>query len=159
MAEELPKLRGFTGEWQPYEDAIYEVFLTTVVRANLNFQGIRISCQYRPESKGKHYSFWHLISEGDDEENRTPDLQRCERIEWIGWIIANAETCSDIVYWNNNRGESSHIVILHKVSRYAVILAERNGYYMLRSAYPVTERRFQKMLAEHKACNSGPRKG
>ncbi len=161
MANGLPKLAEFGGDWQAYEDAIYEIFLRTIVKANLTFGGLPISCQFRPASKNKHYGFWHLISEGEaqDEDSRTPDMRRCERIEWVGWMIRNADTCGDIIYWNNTRGGSTHVVILHRTEKFAVVLAARTDYYLLKSAYPVTERRYERMLAEHRACSSGPRKG
>lgn len=31
---------------------------------------------------GKEATFWHMIQEGRIEEDRTPDIRRCERIRW-----------------------------------------------------------------------------
>ena len=102
---------------------------------------------------GKHFSFWHLISTGNDEENRTPDLRRCERISWIGWIISNIDTDPEITWWQNARGRNTHIVILHELEAYAVILAERNNYYMLKTAYTVTPRRVANLIRERDQAN------
>jgi hypothetical protein len=79
----LPDLFLFTGDWQCYEDKLYQIYLDEIVNAGLSFNGLPIRCQYRPESKNKHFGFWHLISEGEIETDRTPDLRRCERIHWI----------------------------------------------------------------------------
>jgi len=155
----LPPLVPLEGEWQEYEDRLYELFQQSLIRANHTFLGVRIAYRRHPEAKGKHSAFWHLISEGDTEEDRLPDTQRCERISWPGWIISNAATCDEIIYWNNVRNGVTNIVLLHTAERYAVVLGQRNGYYLLLSAYPVKSRRFQQMIAESAACLSDPRKG
>lgn len=141
MAMELPPLRIFSGDWQAYEDALYEIYLDSVVRAGITFQGLPVKSQYRPETKGKGFSFWHLISEGSREEDRTPDLRRCERIHWYSWVINNAETIEDISWWENRRGTNTHVVLWLESESFAVVLAKRNGYYLIKTAYMVKSKR------------------
>lgn len=83
----LPDLFLFNGDWENYENALYQIYLDDIVNAQLQFRGLSISCQYRPESKNKHFGFWHVISEGEIEDDRTPDFRRCERIRWIAYLI------------------------------------------------------------------------
>lgn len=137
----LPALVPFCGDWSRYEDDLYEIYLKTIVCSGLKFQGLPVKTQYRPPTKNKGYCFWHLISEGEKEDDRTPDLRRCERIRWIAWLIENAETHGDLCWWENSRGSNRHIVIWHEKENFAVVLAKRNGYFLLKTAYWVKEQR------------------
>lgn len=131
----LPELILFDGDWPRYVERLYAVYLNTVVNGNLRFEGLKISCQFRPASQGKHFGFWHVISEGEIEDDRLSNFRRCERIGWIAYLIANAGTDSEISWWKNKRKSNKHVVIWHEDENFVVILAERNGYYLLKSAY------------------------
>lgn len=136
-----PDLIPFTGDWASYENDIYEVFLESFVRPQILFDGIPVKATYRPETRGKHFSFWHVISEAPhpgnrNEEDRIPDLSRCERIRWIAWAI---EQCcienSGVTWWHNKRGRDTHVVIWAEPWDFAVVLAKRRDYYVLKTAY------------------------
>ncbi len=145
----LPPLIPFFGDWDSYEEELYQNYLKTVVNAGLQFLGTRVTCPYRPATKGKHFSFWHIISEGEKEEDREPDLKRCARISWIGWMIKNADISDDLKWWENKRGKNTHVVIWHEQESFAVVLAKRNGCYMLKTAYWVKSRRADDFRREH----------
>lgn len=138
---EPPALLLIEGDWQSYEDAIYEAFLESFVRPDVTFRGCSVSAPYRPESRGKHFSFWHVISEAPhpgnrNEEERVPDFRRCERIRWITWAIQGADAEQDgISWWENQRGRDTHVVIWAERWDFAVILGKRRDYYVLKTAY------------------------
>lgn len=144
----LPDLFPFNGNWESYEDSLYQIYLNDIVNAGLSFKGLSISCQYRPESKKKHFGFWHVISEGTQEEDRTPDFRRCERIRWIAYLIKNAETHPEISWWENKRSGNTHVVIWHEIENFVVILAKRNNYYLLKSAYNAELHRIKTFIKE-----------
>ena len=149
----LPELCPFHGNWPPYEDELFTIYLQTVARGQLTFQGCEVRCQYMPATKGKGYAFWHVISEGKVEDERTPDLRRCERIRWIAWFIANVDRDDRLVWWENRRGNNTHVVIWMASENFAVILAKRNNYYSLKSAYMVAKYRaedFRRELATYR---------
>jgi len=137
----LPELFSFHGDWPAYENEIYAVFVETVVKADLKFRGLTIRVQYAPSTNGKGFRFWHLIAEGEREEDRTPDMRRCERIGWIAWLITNAETHSKLSWWENERFNNTHVVIWHEEESFAVVLAKRKGYYVLKTCYLVRSKR------------------
>jgi hypothetical protein len=144
MGNPLPKLmvlNDFNGNWDKYLDAIYQVFLEEVVNGKLTYNDLPIRVQFRPMSKGKGYGFWHLIQEGEIEEDREPDLRRCERIRWIAWVIKNLGEEGNILWWISMRGSSENVVLWHKNENYAVILAKRNNYFLLKTAYVVKPNR------------------
>jgi len=147
-----PDLIEFGGDWEIYQEQIYEVFRITICDAALTFQGLKVAIKKHPEYKDKHFSFWHITSEGEREEERTPDLRRCERMGWVKWLITNCESHPGISYWENKRGSQKHVVIWCEEHKYAVILAKRNGYYLLKTAYVVSddrEKSFKKERAEY----------
>lgn len=146
-----PELFSFSGEWEPYETALYKIFQETLLNEISYFQGTRIGIKKVPEYKGKHFVFWHLISEGEKEEERTPDMRRCERLGWVKWIIENCDTCPDISWWENKRGSQKHVVIWYEKGNYAVVLARRNNYYLLKTAYLVNPRRAKSFTQERES--------
>lgn len=137
----LPELFPFHGDWDRYEEELYEIYLETIIRSGLTFGGVRVNAKRAPETKKKGFTFWHLISEGEIEEDRNPDLRRCERIRWVAWAIQNAISHSDLSWWENKRGGSIHVVIWHEKEGFAVILAKRNGYFVLKTTYMVKKYR------------------
>lgn len=146
MSESLPalfRLSDYQGDWERYLEALYQIFLDEVVNAGLMFQGLPVRVQFRPMTHGKGFGFWHLISEGQgpNEEERTPDLRRCERLRWIAWLIRNVESKNSIRWWENRRGGNTHVVLWLPAHDFAVVLAKRQGYYLLRTAYVVSPHR------------------
>ncbi|MHB0991030.1 MAG: hypothetical protein ACYC3O_04475 [Burkholderiales bacterium] len=150
----LPELILFDGNWPGYVERLYSVYLDTVVNGNLRFEGLKISCQYRPASQGKHFGFWHVISDGEVEEDRLPNFRRCERINWIAYLIANAKIDPGITWWKNKRKNNTHIVIWHEAENFVVILAERGNYYLLKSAYCAESHRRATFIRERELFKS-----
>lgn len=154
-----PELLPFSGDaskWAEYENLIYEAFMDSFVRPLVEFRGWKVSAQFRPETKGKGFSFWHTISEALDpknrnEEDRIPNFRRCERIRWIRWVIENAES-DGFLWWENSRGRDTHVVIWAKGYDFAVVLAKRKNYYLLKTAYAeIKPHRMAAFEAEWKA--------
>jgi hypothetical protein len=151
---EPPALLTFEGDWCNYEDQVYEVFMDTFVRADVRFRGIRVKAQYRPETRGKGFSFWHVISEAPhpgnrNEADRIPDPRRCERIGWIAWVIEQASNRADhFSWWENRRERDTRTVIWAERCDFVVVLAKRKGYHLLKTAYcdlkPHRKRSFEK---------------
>lgn len=85
-----------------------------------------------------------MISEGSIENERLPDLRRCERIRWSRPIIEHTDLL-EIKVWQNTRrrGEIRILIWFEKVD-YLIVLAKRkpkttkNEYILLCTAYPVT---------------------
>ena len=130
-----PELVIFSGEWEPHQEALFQIFKKAFLDNTVQFQGLPVRIKKHPAYKEKHFAFWHLISEGEKEEERTPDMRRCERLPWVSWVIENCEKCSDISCWENKRGSQKHAVIWYEKENYVVILAKRKGYFLLKTAY------------------------
>lgn len=157
----LIPLSNYAG-WQAYEDAIYAIYLETVAHAGLTFCGSQVKVRFRPETKHKGYGFWHLISEAPDQRNRNeddriPDLRRCERVRWVAWCIQNADAGeAGFSWWENERGRETHIVVWAEQQDFAVVLAKRQTqegprFYLLKTAYCLRGRTIEKFRKERDA--------
>lgn len=149
-------------DWQTYEDAIYTIYLETVAHAGLSFCGSPVKVRYMPQTKRKGYGFWHLISEAPDqcnrsEDDRIPDLRRCERVRWVAWCIQNADAgVAGFSWWENERGRETHVVLWAEQHDFAVVLAKRQTeqgplFYLLKTAYCLRNRTMQKFRKERDA--------
>lgn len=147
----IPELIPFHGDWDRYEDELYDVYTETLSRAELTAFGQKVQLRHVPMSKGKGFGFWHIISEGKVESERTINFRRCERIRWVAWIIANATTESCLTWWPTERDGRRSIVIWAEQEGFAVILAQRNGYLLLVTAYCVQSRRAAAFRKEREA--------
>jgi hypothetical protein len=149
----LPAIVAFSGDWETYLDAIYELYLDEVIRNALTFKGKPIRARHDPATHNKGFAFWHVISTGEKEDDRLPDLRRCERIRWIRWAITMADQgAAGVLCWTNERtfrrGTTERTLIFCEAIDYLVILEERDRVYMLVSAYPVFERNKRKLKKE-----------
>ena len=128
-------------DWKLYLERVHRVYLDTIARAYLQFDGWPVRQRFFPSDEGKAFTFWHMVTTGDLEAERTPDEKRCERIGWVAWTIANAKADPSISWWENTRRSNTNVVLWLPDQSYAVILSKRTGYYVLTSAYEVKEHR------------------
>ena len=129
-----PPLLVFHGDWHRYEHELYRVFIEDIAQAGLQFHGQAVSCRRQPVTAGRWAAFWHLVQEGRSEEERTPDLRRCERLRWIRWIIENAGIHPEIDEWQNRRKREINTLLWYR-EEYLVVLSQRRDYWLLKTAY------------------------
>jgi len=144
---ELIRLESFGGDWKFYLESIYQIFKRDFVYSQPFYNGERIRYKRYPNNQGKESTFWHLISDGKVEEDRIPDLRRCERIPWPKPIVVN-NGCPEIKIWENTRKSKTRILFWLEEKEYLVVLERRKNYLLLWTAYltdqPHTKRKLQK---------------
>lgn len=146
---ELIELSQFGGNFAQYLEAVYEIFTNEFIRSRPIFRGTRLALKKFPVTDGKEATFWHMTSEGADEQNRLPDLRRLERIKWPSFIINNSEH-PYLRVWENTRGTKTNILIMHEDENYVVILRKGNGYLLPWTAYLIEyEWRKKKFIKEY----------
>lgn len=161
------ELNDSGGNWDHYLEMIYDRFCEDMVIKKVRFQGVPVAVRKIPESMGKGYGFWHCISEGQEEQDRIPDMERCKRIGWIRAIIEHAE-CDEIDCWQNFRGTEKNHLLWYR-EQYLVVIAERKAsvegkkYYLLKTAYCTTVNwKIEKLRKErdaYKKTDAAPRDG
>lgn len=135
----LPKLEQMTdygGDWRRYLCALYGIFCSDFIRSKPRFRGVPLALKRHPIIADKEATFWHIISEGNIEEERLPNMRRCERIRWPRPAIENCD--DDVVkVWTELRGSERRTHIWLEPESYLVVLNERKGYTLLWTAYIV----------------------
>ena len=145
------RLTEFGGEWSQYIEAVYAYFKVDFIDSQPMYRDRRVLPRREPMSDGKEAAFWHLVSEGEQEDDRLPDLRRCERIRWPRPVI---EHCSvpEVKLWENERRGKKNVCMWLESPDYLVVLGVRNGYLVLLTAYPVEHHHRRRVLqAEYEA--------
>ncbi len=134
-------LQEHGGDWPSYLAAVYNAFTQDFIADKPNFPGKRVGLKRYPLREDKEATFWHFVSEGSTEEERLPDLRRCERIAWPRPIIdelhalvrGNARVCC----WTQKRRGAKRIVIALADFSYLVVLDDRGDFVLPWTAYLV----------------------
>ena len=148
---DLVLLDGHGGNWDRYLKVIYNFFTKDFVDDQPTYHGKKLALKRFPMYEGKEATFWHIISEGIIEDDRTPDLRRCERIRWPRPVIENSSD-PDIKIWENNRHHETRVCILLDSADYLVVIARRQGYDLFWAAYPITRPHHKrKLIKEYEA--------
>ncbi len=148
---DLLYLENFGGDFNKYFNAVYNVFDNHFIKSNPYFQGVKISAQKFPLVDGIHKTFYHITHEGEDENNRTPDFRRMERIRYPKFSI---EKCphNEFLVWKNKRGKDNRVLIFNEVEGYLIVLTERKGFNLFWTAYYIEQNhRKRKLIAEYDA--------
>jgi len=148
----LPELVLFEhseNDWEKYLKVLYDYFLADFVCSKPAFRGKKVAIKRYPLAEdGKEATFWHIISEGDTEDERIPDLRRCERIRWPKPVIEHSED-NEIKVWENDRKGEKRICIWFEAMEYLVVLAKRKDIILFWTAYLITkEHRKKKLIKE-----------
>lgn len=142
---ELVKFEDFEGKWEKYLPELYKIFDEDFIKSKPVFRGTTLALKRHPIIEGKEYTFWHIISEGDIENERTPDFRRCERIKWVRKIIENSED-QVIKFWENNHRGERRFCLWFESHDYLIVLGQRKSYILLVTAYPVTQNHTKRKL-------------
>jgi len=147
---ELVFLGDFGNEWKPYIEAVYEMFRRDFIQSKPRFRGRKIALKRLPLIDGKECTFYHITHKGSDEQNRIPDLRRCERIGWARPVIEECDTW-ELKVWPQKHGSELRICIwLEREGEpdYMVILADRKTHILLWTAF-VIEYPHEKRKRQH----------
>lgn len=144
--------------WPDYIDAVYTVFREDFVENQPQFEGRWVRFRRDPIFDGKEAGFWHCTSEGPREDERTPDLRRCERIRWLRAVIEHSTDERVDVWTSDRRGEFRTTLWFNE--EYLIVLADRGRYWQLITAF-VTDREHtrRKLRKERDECQAGDENG
>jgi hypothetical protein len=155
----LIRIVDFDNKMPAYIEAVYVCFKKDFVDSRPEFRGIRLGLKKHPQQNGKEATFWHLITEGEREEDRTIAINRCERIGWPAPVIRHSED-AEIRCWTNRRSSETRILIWLVADDYLVVLTERKGYILPWTAYTLTygntKRKLEKEYEAYKKARGSP---
>lgn len=146
---DLVLLDDYGGNFANFENAVYSIFSRDFIHSKPAYNGRSISLKIYPLQNNKECTYYHITHEGKDEENRTPDLRRMERIGFPRPIIENSNH-SDLKVWKNTRGKRTRILILHETEQFLVVLEERENYILFWTSYCVSySSNMRKLIKEY----------
>ncbi len=135
----LPNLYGLDackGDPLVYIDNLYKYYKEEI-KYGLTYNGKPISCRKSPIFDNKEDSFHHLTCKCfEKNEDREPDLRRCERLTWIkpGIMGDHKEKHCFKMYIKEIRG-TNKIHLFDEQDRYLIVLEERKTYVLLVTAF------------------------
>lgn len=160
MAEQeevaLPEMICFSdfNDWTPFIENVFNVFKADFMDRKPNFRGMKMQLKYHPKVDDKPCTFYHMTHEGEDEQNRTPELRRSERMPWAFPVIENGDNWR-LKIWPQVRKNKHRLCIwleLEGEPDYFVVLDIRENYVLPWTAF-VAEYNHQKekKLREYRA--------
>lgn len=148
---DLMYLADYQGDFKAFLSAVYSVFENDFIRSQPLYEGLKVAVRRYPEMDGLHRTFYHITHEGEDEENRQPDIRRMERIRYPKFVIEQNQH-PEILIWKNRRGKDERILLFNERENYIVVLTERKEFYLFITAYLVdTAHRKRSLLKEYEA--------
>ena len=129
-----PELIPWDSDWDKYNEKIFEHYKEYYCsNKKLYFDGMQVKTRRYPIQNGKYGGYWHIIGGNDG----IPDRKRCERLLWARVLIEHYELDEVLVWEEPSRHDGSikDVVFWARELNYYAILAKRNGYWVLRSAY------------------------
>lgn len=109
----------------------------------------------------KESTYWHFITDGNVEDERQCDFNRCARIKWPRAMMERCPTGrpaeDDVVlWWKTVRNNEQRYVLALPDFSYIVILVDRGEFVLPWTAYTVEERhRRAKLSREYEAYWEG----
>jgi|SRR5690625_3930577 len=146
---DLIHFEEYNGDFSKYLQAVYSIFHKDFIHSYPSYENVRVSVRKYPEVEGMHRTFYHMTHEGEDEENRQPDIRRMERIRFPRFVVDN-HVHDTILVWKNRRGKDTRTLLYSETENYLVVLTERKEYYLFITAYLVERKHRQdKLLKEY----------
>lgn len=135
---DLIYFNDYAGDFKSYFKAVYAVFENDFIKSQPKYEGLKVSAQKHPEVDGIHRTFYHITHEGEDEQDREPDIRRMERIRFPKFVITNCSH-SQLLVWEKNIGRDERIHILNEEERYLVVLTKRKEYLLFWTAFYIED--------------------
>jgi hypothetical protein len=141
-----------------------EIYIKLLTRKRYLWLGKPVVMRRNPPDKyGRPRTFSHLISEGPvGEDDRTPDIRRCERLHWIDFILDHVNDRVSIRCWKNIRKAKNGVEVERTILwlweyDYVVVLEERAEFVLLKTAYFVEQEHRKENLEKEWGSASDPR--
>ena len=138
---ELLLLEHAGGNWGIYLDRLHARFAADFIDSKPTWPGKRVGVKRHPEYDGKSATFWHLISDGDVEAERLPNMRRCELIGWPRPMMDEFDeadpgtTACRIVWWKESRRNEERYLLAPEDFSYIVVVADRGDYVLPWTAF------------------------
>ena len=151
---DIIELKNFDSDFGNYENAVFERYNKVKDLSNVRINNLPLKHKKYPTENNRDCTFLHITTSSDSGGNkrlkeweRNSELRRLERIEWPFFILKECfDSCDKIFTWENKRKGKIRFLIWCPEIEYLIILDSRKSFYLLWTAYPVTESHRKKKL-------------
>ncbi|MCC7455240.1 MAG: hypothetical protein IT222_13810 [Crocinitomix sp.] len=148
---DLIYFEDYDGNFKSYFDAVYRIFSSHFLKSTPYFEGVRVTAPRYPEVDGLSRTFYHITHQGDNEQNREPDIRRMERIRFPKFKIEN-HPHAELLIWEKEMGRDIRIHILNVSESYLLVLNRRKDYLLLWTAFYIEHNHtLKKKLKDYEA--------
>lgn len=142
-------LEEYKGDFKSYFNAVYKIFSAHFLKSNPYFDGVQVTAPRYPEVDGLSRTFYHITHQGEDEQNREPDIRRMERIRYPKFKI-DTHPHAELLVWEKVMGRDTRIHILNVSESYILVLNKRKDYLLLWTAFYIEQKHtVKKKLKEY----------
>lgn len=145
------KLSDHGGDWETYIASLYKLFSENYIDHTVKYNAKNVNIITEKMIDGKVRSFWHIITEGQYDDNRIPNLDRCSKVHWARHIIEESGECIHYKTWikyHDKTGRNRYYIWCDHLN-YIVIFEDRHTHYTLITAYVVDKYREKKYKKEY----------
>ena len=132
------------GSWDVYMDVLYAIFKKAFIDSKPKVGKVVFRLKYKPLFQDRAYTFYHMTHKGNIEDERLPDMRRCERLPWCRPTIEKADVYN-LCFWEEVRKGHHRVCIWLQAednnnnvaieNNYFVILEVREGYVLPWTAF------------------------
>jgi hypothetical protein len=120
---------------EEYGEVLYAFFKTDFLDSLPAWPEKRVGLKRLPLMRGKEATFWHFLTDGEDEEARQVDFLRCERIRWPRPVIEaftnRQPTATDrVIWWKNKRKLDTNFLIALPDFSYLFVVRDQGEYVL-----------------------------
>ena len=131
-------LEDYGGDYHRYIDAVYTIFKNDFIKHKTLWGTHKLNLKFNPIFQDRAYTFYHMTHEGEVEDERTPDLRRCECLPWAKPTLQNTQLWQ-LKFWRQERKNSKNRICIwldnEDDTDYYVILEVRESYVLLWTAF------------------------
>ena len=131
-------LEDYGGDYHRYIDAVYTIFKNDFIKHKTLWGTHKLNLKFNPIFQDRAYTFYHMTHEGEVEDERTPDLRRCECLPWAKPTLQNTQLWQ-LKFWRQERKNSKNRICIWLDNEddidYYVILEVRESYVLLWTAF------------------------
>ncbi len=143
----------FHSDVEKYKEALYKVFKRDFVDGDVAFDGKKVDIIHEKFYEGKERSFWHIISEGEEDTSRTPISWRAEVLPLIKPLLQDQnKDCEHFLLWKkyHDKTKKDRYYIWCTAVDIMIVLEDRKNYYKLITAYPVLDYKKKRYIADYR---------
>ena len=140
--------KGYPSD-EVHTDAAYDVFKADFLDSRPIFRNTEMGLKKLPIRNEREATFYHMTTEGNNEEHRVYDCDRTERLPWAKPLIEHEKSEQVRVWSEKKKGKTRIHLWLHKRDYLLVIQQMRKDggfYYLPWTAFAINYSHYRQKL-------------